>query len=45
VAPEDVQKIGGGDMEHGHRVLDKFIVHVRRENIKKLKKLPGPVKN
>ncbi len=45
VAPEDVQKIGGGDMEHGHRVLDKFIVHVRRENIKKLKNLPGPVKN
>jgi hypothetical protein len=45
VAPEDVEQIGGGDMEHGHRVLDKFIIHVRRENIERLKQLPGPVKS
>lgn len=42
VSPEDVNDRGHGDQEHGHRVLDHFIVHTREQNINHLKQLPGP---
>lgn len=44
ISPETVSSIGGGDMKHGHRILDEFVKKVRTNTIKTLKKLPGPVK-
>ena len=40
--PDQVRDIGGGDLDTGHKVLDEFVKRVRAENIKTLKKLPGP---
>jgi hypothetical protein len=45
VSPEDVAHRGGGDQEHGHRILDHFIVHTRNQNINNLKNLPGPARD
>jgi hypothetical protein len=45
ISPHDVAGIGGGDMEKGHRMLDKFIIHCRKEIIKQMKNLPGPAKD
>ncbi len=42
VEPEVVQSIGGGDVQQGHDILDKFVKKVRAHNIKTLKALPGP---
>ena len=42
IHPDHVRQIGGGDLDVGHRVLDEFVKRVRAENIKTLKKLPGP---
>ena len=42
VHPDHVRELGGGDLDMGHRVLDEFVKRVRKENIKTLKKLPGP---
>lgn len=44
VPPEVVKHLGGGDMKKGHELLDDFVLHIRKENIKTLKKLPGPAK-
>lgn len=44
VKPEDVVRIGGGNLKHGHEVLDAFVLEARRRNIEKLKKLPKPAK-
>lgn len=44
VDPETVKRLGNGDLTAGHKVLDAFVKHVRAENIKSLKKLPGPAK-
>jgi hypothetical protein len=40
--PDDVQRIGGGDMDYGHRVLDAFVKGMRAKLVKTLTKLPGP---
>jgi len=40
--PDQVREIGHGDLEAGHRVLDKFVVGVRKQNIETLKKLKPP---
>jgi hypothetical protein len=45
VSPADVEKVGGGDTERGHRILDAFIVHCRKQNIEIQKKLPPPAKD
>jgi hypothetical protein len=42
IHPEVVKDIGHGDVKKGHTVLDKFVLKVRSEHIKTLKKLPGP---
>lgn len=42
LTPEEVQAVGDGDMERGHRVLDDFIKQYRAKTIDTLKKLPGP---
>lgn len=43
--PDQVREAGGGDMDMGHKVLDEFVVRMRKELVKTLKKLPGPQKN
>lgn len=46
VSPRDVKDVAGkGDLERGHRALDAFQMHVRKDWIKHLKKLPGPAKD
>lgn len=42
VQPETVARIGGGDIDHGHNVLDQFVLNTRKDAIKTLKSLPGP---
>ena len=44
-SPQDVARIGGGDIKHGHEVLDKWVVENRKNHVKTLKKLPGPAKS
>lgn len=44
VSPEDVARLGKGSADEGHRHLDRFILHVRKHTIKKLKSLPRPAK-
>lgn len=45
IHPEDVLRLGGGDMKRGHRILDEFVLRSRRELIDTLKMLPGPAKS
>lgn len=45
IPPEMVKRIGLGDIKRGHEILDDFVKHVRAQNIKELKKLPGPVRD
>src|SRR5208283_3025999 len=40
--PDQVRMAGGGDLNHGHSVLDEFVERMRGELVKTLKKLPGP---
>ena len=42
VHPDDVKRIGNGDVRKGHRILDFFVVHARKKVIKDMKSLPGP---
>ena len=45
LTPEQVALAGNGDMDKGHRILDKFVVDQRNMLRKKLSKLPGPAKD
>lgn len=42
IHPDQVKNLGGGDIKHGHRILDAFVVHVRKKTAKTMQKLPGP---
>lgn len=43
VTPENVaERVGGGDVDQGHRVLDDFVKKYRAKTIQTLKSLPGP---
>lgn len=42
VDPEAVRRLGAGDLDHGHDILDRFVVAERKKLAKKLQKLPGP---
>jgi len=42
VSPPRVAALGGGDINHGHDILDEFVQEVRQKNATKLKKLPKP---
>lgn len=44
IPPEHVAVIGGGDVKHGHKVLDHMVSDIRKKNIATLRKLPGPAK-
>lgn len=45
IPPEMVRRIGLGNLERGHAILDEFVKEVRKRNIKDLSKLPGPVRD
>ena len=45
IHPHAVRRIGGGDMDHGHKVLDEFVVKSRKKTVKTLNKLPPPKKD
>lgn len=42
VPPEVVIEIGHGNIDAGHKVLDKFVLSTRKKNIETLKKLKPP---
>ena len=45
IPPEDVVRIGGGNLDHGHKILDAFVKKMRQKTIKTLQGLPGPKKD
>lgn len=45
IGPEDVRRIGEGDLDRGHKELDIFVKTMRAKTIKTLKNLPGPKKD
>lgn len=45
VAPDQVARVGGGDVETGHRNLDDFVRRIRADHIKTLSSLPGPAQS
>lgn len=42
ISPRQVEEIGAGDMDRGHRVLDGFVLKIRKEHIGKLQKMAPP---
>ena len=44
VEPDEVARIGDGDINKGHRILDKWVVTLKKEAANTLKRLPGPAK-
>lgn len=44
IPPEVVKRIGGGDMKHGHEILDHLVLHIRKKTIHEMKHLKGPKK-
>lgn len=44
IPPDKVAEIGGGDLSHGHDILDEMVKHVRGQTVKKLRKLKPPKK-
>jgi hypothetical protein len=45
ISPKDVRRIGGGDLEHGHKVLDHFVLQQRQKHIETLKGLEAPAQD
>lgn len=45
IPPDEVMKVGGGDLAKGHAVLDKWMVNERKKLVKTLRKLPGPARS
>ena len=45
VHPNAVRHWGGGDLDTGRKVLDKFVEQFRGDLVRTLNKLPGPRKN
>lgn len=45
IDPSVVQNIGGGDIDFGHEVLDRWVENIRKQHIKTLSKLPKPAKD
>lgn len=44
VDPGEVAKIGDGNVDKGHLVMDKWLVTLKKEAAKTLQRLPGPAK-
>ena len=45
IHPDDVTRLGDGDIDEGHKILDSFVNKMRAKTIKTLQKLPGPKKD
>jgi hypothetical protein len=45
VTPEQVRALGHGDVDRGHKILDAFVLHVRKRTVGEMQKLKGPVKS
>lgn len=45
ISPVSCLKVGGGDIERGHKTLDEFVKKYRVSTVKTLQKLPGPKKD
>jgi hypothetical protein len=44
IPPDIVEQIGGGNLDHGHQVLDEWVLRTRKEHKAKLHALPPPAK-
>ena len=42
VPPEVIARLGGGDLKRGHKILEHFVLHTRKQTIKTLRTLPNP---
>lgn len=45
IPPEIVQEIGGGDMDAGHKILDRWVLDTRKDHIRTLRGLKPPKKS
>jgi hypothetical protein len=45
ISPDDVLHVGGGDLGQGHKILDAFVIGMRKKTIHTLKKLDPPKKD
>ena len=45
IDPDDVTRIGGGDIDRGHKELDAFVKKMRAKTVRTLQKLPPPKKD
>jgi len=45
IAPETVKHIGGGDLARGHKILDQFVMRMRKDHISTLARLPPPAQD
>lgn len=45
IHPDHVTRIGNGNIDHGHKILDHFVKKMRKKTVETLKKLPGPKKD
>lgn len=45
LTPAQVAALGGGDVKHGHEILDAWVKHERNKINKEQKKLPPPAKD
>ncbi len=44
IGPEHVMRMGSGNLKRGHERLRQFVKELRSANVKRLKKLPPPVR-
>jgi hypothetical protein len=45
IHPDDVTRLGGGNIDSGHKLLDEFVKRMRAKTVQTLRKLPGPKKD
>lgn len=45
IHPDDVARMGRGDLNRGHTILDQFVKSMRMQAVKTLRNLPGPKKD
>lgn len=44
VPPDQVLRVGTGDLDRGHRIFDAWLLAERKKLVKTLSKLPGPAR-
>jgi len=45
IHPDNVARMGMGDLDQGHMILDHFVKSMRAQAVETLRKLPGPKKD